>query len=119
MLMRKQINKYYLKYLWLYLIGIAGLIAVDWFTTDLETIEKYWGLGTIMLFDAGFLIILVIIKMIQLDWALSLVVFVPLVLIAIWGELVEKYQAKKRNEHIEAACNNTFIKYSERRNYGI
>lgn len=190
MLLGKHINKYYLKYLWLYLIGIVGLIAVDWFqllipeylgeivdlfegtsidmealreivfgvifvavvlflgrvawrfsifaasqkteaglrrkmfakserlplsyygknkvgtvmawfTTDLETIEEFLGWGTIMLFDAGFLTILVIIKMIQLDWALSLVVFVPLVLIAVWGALVEKFQAKKWNERQE------------------
>ena len=190
MLLGKHINKYYLKYLWLYLIGIAGLIAVDWFqllipeylgeivdlfdgtavdisalreivlgvifvavvlflgrvawrfsifaasqkteaglrrkmfakserlplsyygknkvgtvmawfTTDLETIEEFLGWGTIMLFDAGFLTLLVIIKMIQLDWALSLVVFVPLVLIAVWGALVEKFQAKKWNERQE------------------
>ena len=190
MLLGKHINKYYLKYLWLYLIGIVGLIAVDWFqllipeylgrivdlfngseidtavlseivtgvvvvafvlflgrvawrfsifaasqkteaglrktmfakserlplsyygktkvgtvmawfTTDLETIEEYLGWGTIMLFDAGFLTVLVIIKMINLDWVLSLVVFVPLVLIVIWGALVEKFQAKKWNERQE------------------
>lgn len=184
MLLGKHINKYYLIYLWLYLIGIVGLIAVDWFqllipeylgeivdlfngtemdntalreivmgviivaivlflgrvawrfsifaasqkteaglrlrmfakserlplsyygnnkvgtvmawfTTDLETVEEFLGWGTIMLFDAGFLTILVIVKMIQLDWVLSLVVFVPLILIAVWGALVEKFQAKK------------------------
>ena len=190
MLFGRHINKYYLKYLWLYLIGIVGLVAVDWFqllipeylgkivdlfgggkvdtaalkeivlgvvvvavvlflgrvawrlsifaasqkteanlrkemftkserlplsyygknkvgtvmawfTTDLETIEEFLGWGTIMLFDAGFLTVLVIIKMIKLDYVLSLVVFVPLVLIAVWGGLVEKFQAKKWNERQE------------------
>ena len=190
MLLGKHINKYYLKYLWLYLIGIVGLIAVDWFqllipeylgqivdlfdgtsidvsalneiivgvvvvavvlflgrvawrlsifaasqkteaalrrkmfvkserlplsyygknkvgtvmawfTSDLETIEDFLSWGTITLFDAVFLTVLVIIKMIRLDWVLSLVVFVPLVLIAIWGALVEKFQAKKWNERQE------------------
>lgn len=187
MLLGKHINKYYLKYIWLYLIGIIGLVAVDWFqllipeylgkivdlfngtevdlsalreiifgvitvafvlflgrvmwrfsifaasqkteaglrrtmfakseriplsyygknkvgtvmawfTTDLETIEDFLGWGTIMLFDAGFLTILVIVKMVRLDWVLSLVVFVPLVLIAVWGALVEKFQAAKWSE---------------------
>lgn len=187
MLLGKYINKYYIKYLWLYLIGIVGLVVVDWFqlmipeylgqivdlfdkpeidltalshiisgmaivavalfvgriawrlsifaasqkteaglrqrmfqkserlplsyygktkvgavmawfTTDLETIEEFLGWGTIMLFDAGFLSVLVIIKMIRLDWALSLVVFIPLVLIVVWGGLVEKFQAKKWSE---------------------
>ncbi len=190
MLLGRHINKFYLKYLWLYLIGVAGLIAVDWFqllipeylgkivdlfqgtqidtaalseivlgvvfvafvlflgriawrlsifaasqrteaglrrkmfakserlplsyyaknkvgtvmawfTTDLETIEEFLGWGTIMLFDAGFLTLLVIVKMIRLDWVLSLVVFVPLVLIAVWGGLVEKFQAKKWNARQE------------------
>lgn len=184
MLLGKRLNKYYLKYCWLYLIGIIGLVAVDyfqllipdylgqvvdlfqndtvdtsalskiivgvlvvaavlflgrvtwrvtifaasqrteaglrremfakaerlaltyynenkvgtvmaWFTTDLETIEEFLGWGTIMLFDAGFLSLLVIIKMVRLDWVLSLIVFVPLILIAVWGALVEKFMAAK------------------------
>lgn len=184
MLLGKYLNRYYLKYIWLYLIGIVGLVAVDWFqllvpeylgrlvdllggegvdkaalgeiivgvlvvaavlflgrvtwrlsifaasqkteaglrrqmfvkserlplsyygrtrvgtvmawfTTDLETIEEFLGWGTIMLFDATFLTLLVIIKMVRLDWVLSLVVFVPLVLIAVWGALVEKFQSAK------------------------
>lgn len=187
MLLGKHINKYYLKYIWLYLIGIVGLVAVDWFqllipeylgkivdlfngteidlsalreiivgvitvafvlflgrvmwrfsifaasqkteaglrrtmfakseriplsyygknkvgtvmawfTTDLETIEDFLGWGTIMLFDAGFLTVLVIVKMVKLDWVLSLVVFVPLVLIVVWGALVEKFQSAKWSE---------------------
>ena len=190
MLLGKYINKYYLKYIWLYLIGIVGLVAVDWFqllipeylgeivdlfngtevdfsalyeiikgvlivaavlflgrvmwrfsifaasqkteaglrrqmfakseriplsyygktkvgtvmawfTTDLETIEEFLGWGTIMLFDAGFLTVLVIVKMVSLDWVLSLVVFVPLILIAVWGALVEKFQAAKWEERQE------------------
>ncbi len=190
MLLGRHLNNFYLKYLWLYLIGVVGLIAVDWFqllipeylgqivdlfdggkvdtsalweivsgvifvafvlflgritwrlsifaasqrteaglrrkmfrkserlplsyygtnkvgtvmawfTTDLETIEEFLGWGTIMLFDAGFLTVLVIIKMLRLDVALSLIVFVPLILIAVWGGLVEKFQAKKWNERQE------------------
>ena len=184
MLLGKHLNRYYLKYLWLYLIGIVGLVAVDyfqllipeylgkivdlfnggevdfsalreivlgviivalvlflgrvtwrlsifnasqrteaglrrqmfakserlplsyygttkvgtvmaWFTTDLETIEEYLGWGTIMLFDASFLSALVIIKMVALDWALTLIVIVPLILIVVWGALVEKFLSAK------------------------
>lgn len=187
MLLGKYLNKYYLKYIWLYLIGIVGLVAVDWFqlllpeylgkivdlfsggtvdtsalneivvgvlvvalvlffgrvawrlsifaasqrteaglrrqmfvkaeklplayygktkagtvmawfTTDLETVEEFLGWGTIMLFDASFLTVLVIIRMVSVDWALSLIVFVPLVLIAVWGALVEKFQSAKWTE---------------------
>lgn len=187
MLLGKYINKYYLKYIWLYLIGVVGLVAVDWFqlllpeylgrivdlfdggsvdtsslnkvvvgvifvavvlfagrlmwrlsifnasqkteaglrrqmfvkaeklplayygktrvgtvmawfTTDLETIEDFLGWGTIMLFDASFLTVLVIVKMVRLDWVLSLIVAVPLILIAVWGALVEKFQSAKWTE---------------------
>ncbi len=187
MLLGKYLNKYYLKYIWLYLIGVIGLVAVDWFqlllpeylgqivdlfkggtvdtsalnkvvvgvifvavilfagrvtwrfsifaasqrteaglrrsmfakaeklplsyygktkvgtvmawfTTDLETIEEFLGWGTIMLFDASFLTVLVIIKMVRLDWVLSLIVAVPLILIAVWGALVEKFQSAKWTE---------------------
>ncbi|MCM1438285.1 MAG: ABC transporter ATP-binding protein/permease [Roseburia sp.] len=190
MLLGKYINKYYLKYIWLYLIGVVGLVAVDWFqlllpeylgqivdlfdggtvdtpslnkvvvgvifvavilfagrvtwrfsifaasqrteaglrremfakserlplsyygktkvgtvmawfTTDLETIEEFLGWGTIMLFDATFLTVLVIIKMVRLDWVLSLIVALPLILIAVWGALVEKFQAAKWTERQE------------------
>lgn len=184
MLLGKYLNRYYLKYCWLYLLGIVGLIAVDWFqlllpeylgkivdlfggetvdtsaltqivlgvifvalilflgrvmwrltifnasqkteaglrrqmftkslslpvsyygktkvgtvmawfTNDLETIEEFLGWGTIMLFDASFLTLLVIIKMVQLDWVLSLIVFLPMALIAVWGALVEKFLSSK------------------------
>lgn len=72
--------------------------VMDIFTADLETIEEFLGWGTIMLFDASFLAILVIVKMILLDWVLSLIVFVPLILIAVWGALVEKFMAAKWTE---------------------
>lgn len=190
MLLGRYLNRYYLKYCWLYLLGIVGLIAVDWFqlllpeylgqivdlfggeavdtsaltkivlgvifvalilffgrvlwrltifnasqkteaglrkqmfkkslslpvsyygktkvgtvmawfTTDLETIEEFLGWGTIMLFDASFMTILVIIKMVQLDWVLSLIVFLPMALIAVWGALVEKLLASKWTDRQE------------------
>ena len=72
--------------------------VMDIFTADLETIEEFLGWGTIMLFDASFLAILVIVKMVLLDWVLSLIVFVPLILIAVWGALVEKFMAAKWTE---------------------
>lgn len=62
-----------------------------WFTNDLETIEEYFGWGTIRLVDSFFLSIIVIIKMIQLDWVLAIIAFIPIVLIIVWGALVEKH----------------------------
>ncbi len=191
MLLSRHINKYYLKFWWLYLIGVIGLVAVDyfqtlvpeylgslvdlfenadrvelidmavlwdivkgviivgfvmfagriawrlsifgasqkteaglrhdmflkserlsqryyhenkigsimaWFTNDLETIEEFLGIGTIMLFDAVFLSALVMVKMIILDWVMALILSAPLILIVVWGALVEKFMAKKWTE---------------------
>lgn len=184
MLFGKYINKYYLKYSWLFLIGIVGLVAVDvfqlfipeylgklvdmfdgsakdkaalkeiilgvivvalvmffgrimwrlsifnasqrieadlrhnmflkaerlsqryyhenkvgtvmaWFTTDLETIEEFFGWGSVMLVDAMFLSVLALYKMFALDWVLSCILLLPLILIVVWGMLVEKFMALK------------------------
>lgn len=184
MLFGKYINKYYLKYSWLFLLGIVGLVAVDvfqlfipeylgklvdmfdgsaidkaalkeiilgvivvalvmffgrimwrlsifnasqrieadlrhnmflkaerlsqryyhenkvgtvmaWFTTDLETIEEFFGWGSVMLVDAMFLSVLALYKMFALDWVLSCILLLPLILIVVWGMLVEKFMALK------------------------
>lgn len=75
---------------------IGAIMA--WFTNDLETIEEFMGWGSVMLFDAIFLSILVLIKMFMLDWVLTLIILVPLILIIIWGALVEKFMAMKWDE---------------------
>lgn len=62
-----------------------------WFTTDLETIEEFLGWGSIMMVDAIFLSIMVVTKMLQLDWVLSIVAFAPMFLIIILGALFEKH----------------------------
>lgn len=67
---------------------------MSWFTTDLETIEEYFGWGTIMIIDAIFLSLIVLIKMFKLDWVLSIVALVPIILIVIWGALAEKKMSK-------------------------
>ena len=76
--------------------------VMAWYTNDLETIEEYFGWGSIMLVDAIFMSILVIVKMINLDFALSLVTAIPVVLIIIWGGLVEKYMALKWDKRQKA-----------------
>ena len=73
-----------------------------WFTNDLETIEEYFGWGTIMLVDAFFMGILVIVKMVSLNLALSLLTAFPVILIIIWGALVEKFMAQKWDERQKA-----------------
>lgn len=69
---------------------------ISWFTTDLETIEEFFGWGTIMLVDASFLSLFVLIKMFILDWALTLITLIPILLIVVWGAIVEKFMSMKR-----------------------
>lgn len=75
---------------------------MSWFTNDLETIEEYFGWGTIMLIDAVFMSILVIVKMVTLDLSLSALTAIPVLLIVIWGALVEKFMANKWDERQKA-----------------
>ncbi|MBQ3866901.1 MAG: ABC transporter ATP-binding protein [Clostridia bacterium] len=74
---------------------------MSWFTTDLETIEEYVGFGTVQLVDGTFLGILVIIRMIRLDWVLSLIALIPMILIVFWGAMVEKFMAARWEDRQE------------------
>ncbi len=69
--------------------------VMAWFTTDLETIEEFFGWGSVKLVDALFLSVLALYKMFSLDWALSCLLLIPLALIVVWGMLVEKFMALK------------------------
>lgn len=72
---------------------------LSWFTSDTETIEEYFSWGTLMMVDAIFLSIFSIIRMVRLNLFLSILSFVPLILIVVWGALVEKFMSKMWNEH--------------------
>ena len=69
--------------------------VMAWFTNDIEVLSDFFGWGTIMLVDAAFMSIFVIVKMIMLDWMLSLIAFIPIILIVVWGVFVEKYMSMK------------------------
>lgn len=73
-----------------------------WFTNDIETIEEFFSWGTLSLIDAIFLSIFVIVKMFILDYALALLVLLPLIFIVIWGMLVEKFMSEKWKQRQEA-----------------
>ena len=66
-----------------------------WFTNDVETIEEFFGWGTIMLVDALFLSTIVIVKMVLLEPILSMIAFIPIILIVVWGLLMEKFMSTK------------------------
>lgn len=64
--------------------------VMSWFTNDVETIEEFFGWGTVMIVDAFFLSILVVYKMVSYNVPMSILIFIPLLLIVVWGALVEK-----------------------------
>lgn len=76
--------------------------VMAWFTSDTETIEEYFSWGTVMLIDAIFLSVLTISKMLILNVVMTLITILPLVLIIIWGALVEKGMSKIWKERQEA-----------------
>ncbi len=65
--------------------------VMSWFTNDVETIEEFFGWGTVMIVDAFFLSVLVVYRMLSYNVPMSLLMFIPLILIVVWGALVEKF----------------------------
>ena len=75
---------------------------MSWFTNDLETISEYFSWGTIMMVDAVFLGIITVIKMVRLDVWMTVICFVPLLLVALWGFLCERFFMKRWDERQNA-----------------
>lgn len=75
---------------------------MSWFTNDLETISEYFSWGTIMMVDAVFLGIITVIKMVRLDVWMTVICFVPLLLVALWGFLCERFFMKRWDERQSA-----------------
>ena len=75
---------------------------MSWFTNDLETVSECFGFGTVMIVDALFLSVITIVEMFRLDIIMSLLCFIPIILIIIWGALCEKIMVKKWDERQNA-----------------
>ena len=71
------------------------------FTNDLSTINECFGDGTLMLFDAVALMGLAIYKMSKLDLTLTLLAFLPMILLFSVGAIVGKYMTAKWEERQE------------------
>lgn len=67
---------------------------MSWITSDTEEIQEYFGWGTVMLVDGIFMSILCLIKMFRLDWAISLLILLPVLLIVVWAFFVENITSK-------------------------
>ena len=77
-----------------YHVNTVGTV-MSWFTNDVETIEEFFGWGTVMMVDGTFLSVLVVYKMLSYNVPMSLLIFIPLFLIIIWGAIVEKFMSIK------------------------
>ena len=69
--------------------------VMAWFTNDIETIQDYFGWGTIMLVDALFLGTIVLVRMAILEPILTLIALVPISLIIVWGGFMEKIMSTR------------------------
>ena len=76
--------------------------VMSWFTNDLETVQEFFSWGTIMIIDALFLSVITAIKMFSLNVPLTIVCFIPLLLVVIWGALTEKFMIKRWDERQSA-----------------
>lgn len=70
--------------------SVGNILSI--FTTDTDVIQEFFGWGTIEIIDASFLSIFVLVKMFKLDLLLTIITLIPIILIVIWGLLVEKWE---------------------------
>ncbi len=90
---------------------------MSWATNDLETLEEFLGWGSLQLIDGVFLTTFTLIKMFLLDYALALIAFVPIALIAVVGAIC----AKHMNEtwRLRQESNDQLYDYSQESFTGI
>lgn len=66
-----------------------------YFSNDLETIEEVFGFGIVQLVDGIFLGVMALIKMFQVNWILSLVALIPLIILLASAIVIDKYMEMK------------------------
>ena len=68
---------------------------MNWFTSDIEEISDFFGWGTVMIVDAIFLSVSVLVSMIRLNPWMTLLAMAPIGLIIVWGALVDRFMAAR------------------------
>ena len=79
--------------------------VMSWITSDTEEVQEYLGWGTVMLVDGFFMTAIVLVRMFIRNWVMSLFILLPILLIVVWGLLVEKVMAKLWNQRQSAFDN--------------
>ena len=78
---------------------------MSWFTNDLETLEEFLGFGVVMLVDGFALGFMCFKQIFELSWQFLVLLLIPMILIIIWGVLVEKFMDKVWTESQKAFDN--------------
>lgn len=79
--------------------------VMSWITSDTEELQEYMGWGTVMLVDGFFMTGVVLVRMFLRNWIMTLFILMPIILIIIWGVLVEKVMSKLWNNRQSALDN--------------
>ena len=79
--------------------------VMSWITSDTEELQEYMGWGTVMLVDGFFMTGVVLTRMFLRNWVMTLFIIMPIILIIIWGVLVEKFMSRLWNNRQSALDN--------------
>ena len=72
---------------------VGGLMS--YYINDVQSVRESMGWGALMVFDTLCLIPMVLIKMVETNWVITLICLVPLSMIAVLGAFVGKFMEKK------------------------
>ena len=75
---------------------------MSWFTNDIEQISDYLGFGVVMMVDGFALSFMCFLKISLLSWQFLIILLIPMILIVIWGLLVEKIMSNNWTKRQEA-----------------
>ena len=76
--------------------------VMSWITSDTEELQEFLGWGTVMLVDGFFMTGIVLTRMFMRNWVMTLFIIIPIILIIIWGVLVELVMSKLWNNRQSA-----------------
>ena len=68
---------------------------LSYFSNDLETIEEAFGFGIVQLVDGIFLLIISLIGMFLIDWVLTLILFIPLIILCVFAVTIDRVMEAK------------------------
>ena len=75
---------------------------MSWFTNDIEQISDYLGFGVVMMVDGFALSFMCLFKISLLSWQFLIILLIPMILIVVWGLLVEKIMSDNWTKRQEA-----------------